>query len=54
MPRFSRARYTSRRERMRRHGRAWRLAGLAVLLAAAVVLVFNWRDIYNYLRAYTY
>ena len=54
MPRFSRTRYTSRRERMRRHGRVWRLIGLAVLLSAVVVVAFNWRDIYQYLRAYTY
>ena len=45
-----RKRYVTRRERLRKHLRAWRLAFLAIGLALAVVLVFNWRDIYTYLR----
>ncbi len=51
---FSRARYTSRRNRLRRHFRAWRLAFVAIALSLLVVLIFNWRDIYNYLKTYTY
>ena len=49
---FRRARYTSRRERLRRHLRAWRLGALAVLLALAVVLIFNWREIYEWVRTF--
>lgn len=50
--RSTRKRYVSRRERLRKHLRAWRLAFLAVGLALAVVLVLSWRDIYTYLRFY--
>ncbi len=51
---FSRARYTSRRNRLRRHLRAWRMAFIAVGLSIIVVLAFNWRDIFNYLKTFTY
>ena len=42
----------TRRERLRKHLRAWRLAFAAIGLALAVVLLMNWRDIYTYLRFY--
>ena len=45
-----RKKYVTRRERLRKHLRAWRLVFLAIGLALAVVLFFNWRDIYTYLR----
>ena len=51
---LSRQRYTSRRDRLRRHLRAWRLAFVAVGLSLLVVLLFNWRSIYAYLKTYTY
>ena len=54
MSRYSRARYTSRRDRMRKHGRAWRLGAIAVGLSILVVLFLSWRDIYAYLKTYTY
>ena len=48
--RGKRKKYVTRRQRLRRHLRAWRLAFVAIGLALAVVLFFNWRSIYNYLR----
>lgn len=48
--RSTRKRYVSRRERLRKHLRVWRLAFVAVALALAVILLFNWREIYTFLR----
>ena len=48
----SRARYRSRRERLRQHLRAWRLGFVAVGLALAVVVAFNWRTIYDWARTF--
>lgn len=50
--RSTRKRYVSRRQRLRKHLRAWRLAFLAIGLALVVVIVLSWRDIYTYVRFY--
>ena len=45
-----RRKYTTRRQRLRQHLKAWRLAFLAIGLALLAVVIFNWRDIYTYVR----
>lgn len=48
----TRHKYRTRREKNAATARTVRLVLLGVALVVIVLLVANWRDIYNYLRTY--
>ncbi len=49
-----RKRYVSRRDRLNKNMRQYRILFLFILLFVAMVVFFNWRSIVDYLMTYTY
>ena len=50
----SRVRYQTRRERLKRHGRNFRVITLFILVLALIFIFRNRYSIYEYIRTYFY